>query len=83
MVEQLPITGGPDGAILSLPAIVTDALTPCAAAAAHRIGVLIPPEQLLITYFPHWNQQRCDGVRAAGCEPGRVLVHARPLPVGD
>lgn len=65
-VEQLPITGGPDGATLSLPAIVTDALTPCAAAAAHRTGVLIPPEQLVITYPPHRNQHQCDGGSCGG-----------------
>lgn len=85
VVEQLPITGGPEATTLSLPEIITDALTQCAAAAAHRVGVLMPPEQLVITHPPHWNQQQCAAVHAAvdaaGFAPNRVLVRARPVPV--
>ncbi|OZC42664.1 hypothetical protein CH289_27100 [Rhodococcus sp. RS1C4] len=82
VVEQLPITGGAAATTLSVDEIVDDALSQCAAAAARRIGVLTPPEQVVITHPAHWTSEQTGALHAAlgaaGFAPNRALVHPRP-----
>lgn len=82
VVEQLPITGDPSATARPLEEILADALSQCAAAAAHRIGVVTPPEQVVITHPAHWTSQQSGAIHAAlntaGFPPNRTLVRPRP-----
>ncbi|WP_141216174.1 MULTISPECIES: hypothetical protein [Nocardiaceae] len=82
VVEQLPITGGPAATAQPLEEILADALSQCGAAAARRIGVLTPPEQVVITHPAHWTSQQSGALHAAldtaGFPPNRALVRPRP-----
>ena len=82
VVEQLPLAGGPAATVQPLEEILADALSQCGAAAAHRIGVLTPPEQVVITHPAHWTSQQSGALHTAldtaGFPPNRTLVRPRP-----
>lgn len=90
IVEQLPIsrsnTPQAHTAVCSLDEVVSEALSLCTVAAARRVGILSPPEHMVITHPADWTSERTAAARAsvdaAGFPPGRVVIrrrHAEPI----
>ncbi|OLT31609.1 hypothetical protein BJF84_26585 [Rhodococcus sp. CUA-806] len=64
--------------------VIDDALSQCTVATGRRLGVLTPPEQIVITYPQHWSSEWIDdavgALTCAAYPPGAVYVRARPTP---
>ncbi|RRQ26167.1 hypothetical protein DK926_19405 [Rhodococcus sp. Eu-32] len=64
--------------------VIDDALSQCTIAPGRLLGVLTPPEHIIITHPQYWAAGWIDdalgAVTGAAYPPGAVSVHARPTP---
>jgi hypothetical protein len=64
--------------------VIDDALSQCTIATGRRLGVLTPPEQIVITHPQDWSERwitdAVGSVTDAAYPPAAVYVHARQTP---